>query len=203
MTVTGPRLLACGALALALSAAAPAPAPAPKGGGGSVSALRSHDTNAPVDFTADRIELQDRADRVVLTGNVHIVQADMTMNAPRVTVAYTRAGTTDVQRMDASGGVVVQNPTQTARGSIGIYDLQKHLITLLGAVSLTQAANVVHGNRLVIDLTTGRATVDGSAVSGSAPGTTSTGGGRVSGRFTVPQRDKTAAPASAPAKPKG
>lgn len=190
MTASGPFLFAFGALALALSAPAQAAAPA----SGPASTLRGHDSNAPVDFTADRIELQDRADRVVLSGNVQIVQGDMRMNAPRVTVAYTRAGTTDVQRMDASGGVVVQNPTQTARGSIGIYDLQKRIITMLGSVSLTQAANVVRGNRLMIDLTTGRATVDGSAVGGSAPGANSQGG-RVSGRFTVPKRDK---PAAAP-----
>lgn len=190
MTASGPFLFASAALVLVLSAPAQAAAPA----SGPASALRGHDSNAPVDFTADRIELQDRADRVVLSGNVQIVQGDMRMNAPRVTVAYTRAGTTDVQRMDASGGVVVQNPTQTARGSIGIYDLQKRIITLLGSVSLTQAANVVRGNRLMIDLATGRATVDGSAVGGSAAGAASQGG-RVSGRFTVPQREK---PAAAP-----
>jgi lipopolysaccharide export system protein LptA len=40
----------------------------------------------------------------------------------------------------------------------------------------------------VINLGSGRAVVDGSAV-GGAPGTTSSGrGGRVTGRFSVPQR---------------
>jgi len=172
-------LFPCAALALVLLGAGSA-----AGQGGSM--LRGHDTNAPVDFSADRIELQDRADRVLLSGNVGVRQGDMTMRAARMTVAYTRAGSTDVNRLDASGGVVVTSPTQTARGNIAIYDLDHRLITMLGGVTLTQGANVVRGARLVIDLDSGRASVDGSAVGGSAGAAQS--GGRVTGRFTVPPR---------------
>jgi len=182
MTSLASRLCACGALALGLLVTAPAI-------GQTSSSLRNHDTNAPVDFSADRIELQDRADRVLLTGNVHVRQGDMTMDSARMTVAYTRAGTTEVNRLDASGGVVVQSPTETARGAIAIYDLDRRLITMLGNVTLTQGANVVRGARLVIDLDSGRASVDGNAVAGTTGGSGQQGG-RVSGRFTVPQRGK-------------
>ena len=57
----------------------------------SVSALKGHNTNAPVDVNADRIEVQDRADRAVFSGNVHVVQAEMTLDTPRLTVAYSSA----------------------------------------------------------------------------------------------------------------
>ena len=40
-----------------------------------VSALKGHNSNAPVDVTADRIEVQDRADRAMFTGNVHVTTA--------------------------------------------------------------------------------------------------------------------------------
>jgi lipopolysaccharide export system protein LptA len=183
MTRFALRLSVCGALALSLPGAGSALAQ------GNSPMLRGHDTNAPVDFSADRIELQDRADRVLLTGNVAVRQGDMTMSAARMTVAYTRAGTTDVNRLDASGGVVVNSPTQTARGSIAIYDLDHRLITMLGGVTLTQGANVVRGARLVIDLDSGRASVDGSPVAGNA----AQAGGRVTGRFTVPPRNKATA----------
>ena len=33
-----------------------------------VSALKGHNTNAPVDVTAERIEVQERADRAVFSG---------------------------------------------------------------------------------------------------------------------------------------
>src|SRR3546814_5853645 len=38
--------------------------------GADAQVLKNHDSNAPVNFTADRIEVQDRADRVVVSGNV-------------------------------------------------------------------------------------------------------------------------------------
>ena len=39
-----------------------------QGGTADAQVLRGHNTNAPVDFAADRIEVQDRQDRVVHDG---------------------------------------------------------------------------------------------------------------------------------------
>jgi lipopolysaccharide export system protein LptA len=171
------------ALILPLLAASAAPA----FGQAAVSALKGHDSNAPVDVAADRIELQDRADRAVLTGNVNVKQGDLNLTAQRLTVAYTRAGGTQIQRLDAAGGVTVRSPSETARGEFAIYDLNRRLITMLGGVVLVRGESEVRGGRLVIDLNSGRATVDGSAVGGGGAGTRAQGG-RVTGRFTVPQR---------------
>lgn len=152
-----------------------------------ISALKGHNSNAPVDVSADRIEVQDRADRAVFVGNVHAVQQDLTLDTPRLTVAYT-GGTggnnVQIQRLDASGGVVVKSPSETAKGDIGIYDLDRKLITLIGNVQLNRQDNQVNGQRLVIDLDSGRAVVDGGP-----PGVNSSGG-RVTGHFTVPQRQQ-------------
>jgi lipopolysaccharide export system protein LptA len=158
-----------------------------------VSLLRGHDSNAPVDVTSDRIEVQDRADRAIFVGNVHAVQGDLTMDAARMTVAYSRGtgpnSDPQIQRIDASGGVTVISPSERAKGSFGIYDLNRRIITLIGGVSLVRGGNAVNGARLVIDLNSGRSTVDGSAVGGT---TTGAKGGRVTGRFTVPQRTQAA-----------
>ena len=154
---------------------------------GSVSALKGHNTNAPVDVSSDRIEVQDRADRAVFSGNVHAVQAEMTLDTPRLTVAYSNApagGNTQIQRLDAAGGVTVRSPSETAKGDFGIYDLNRKLITLIGNVQLTQKQNQINGARLVIDLDSGRAVVDGGP-----PGVNSSGG-RVTGHFVVPQRQQ-------------
>jgi lipopolysaccharide export system protein LptA len=147
-----------------------------------VSALKGHNSRAPVDVAADRIELQDRSDRALMSGNVEITQGDLKLTAPRVVVAYTRAGGTEIQRLDASGGVTVTSPSETAKSQFAIYDFDRRLITMLGGVSLNRSGSNVNGGRLVIDLNTGRAAVDGSAV-----GSTKSGG-RVTGRFTVPDR---------------
>ena len=160
-----------------------------------ISALKGHNSNAPVDVTADRIEVQDRADRAMFVGNVHVTQAEMTLDTARLTVAYSGspAGTSSnsgggngvqIRRLDAAGGVVVRSPSETAKGDFGIYDLDRKLITLIGNVQLNRDQNQVNGSRLVIDLDSGRAVIDGGP-----PGVNQSGG-RVSGHFTVPQRGK-------------
>jgi lipopolysaccharide export system protein LptA len=174
-----------------------------------VSALKGHNSNAPVDVTADRIEVQDRADRAIFVGNVHATQAELTLDTDRLTVAYSNKPTASpaqppagsgstapgnnvqIHRLDAAGGVVVHSPTETAKGDFGIYDLDHKLITVIGNVRLTQGQNIVNGQRLVINLDTGRAVVDGGP-----PGVNSSGG-RVSGHFSVPQKTSIA-PTTAP-----
>ncbi len=154
--------------------------------GQGTSSLKGHDTNAPVDFDADRLEVQDRADRAVLSGNVVVRQGPLTLNAARINVAYTSTAGIEVDRIDASGGVTVRSPSETARGQFAVYDINRRLITMVGNVTLLRGTNEVRGGRLVIDLTTGRATMDGG--SAGRGGTASATGGRVTGRFTVPQR---------------
>ncbi len=211
LLLLAPGLLAPGLLGLGLlglgsaaaadpRAAAPAPPPAPAPRAVPAGVLARHDSNAPVDVDADRIEVQDRADRAIFSGNVRARQADMTLTAARITVAYTKppagaapgkGGDPQIQRMDATGAVVVTNPTERATGDYAIYDLDRKLVTMLGNVVLTRAGNVVRGGRAVLDLNTNRATVDGSSVGGGA---SAAPGGRVSGRFTVPQRATAAKP---------
>lgn len=153
-------------------------------------ALANHNSNAPVDFAANSIEVQDRADRVVVSGNVRVTQAGLVLTAQRMTVAYTRSGGTDVNRLDATGGVTVVKGDETAKGNVAIYDLDRRLITMVGNVELRQRGNHLRGGRLVIDLTSGRATVDGRGAARGPDGNPVQGGtgGRVTGTFTVPER---------------
>ncbi len=147
--------------------------------------LSGHDTSAPVDFSADRIEVQDRADRVVVAGNVLVTQAGLNLSAARLTVAYHDSNGIEIDRLDASGGVTVTRGNERARGDVAIYDLNRRIITMIGHVQLNQGTNRLTGGRLVIDLASGRTTVDGSST--SAPGTTTASDGRVTGTFRVRQ----------------
>lgn len=145
--------------------------------------IRNHDSNAPIDFSAAASELQDRADRVVLSGGVTVTQAGLSLKANRLTAAYTNAGGVDVNRLDATGGVTITKDDLRATSNSAIYDLDSSLITLIGNVNLVQGSNRLTGGRLVIDLNSGRSTING----GAAIGTTN-GGGRVTGTFSVPKR---------------
>ncbi len=150
--------------------------------GAPVSALKGHDSDAPVDVTADRLEVQDRIDRAVFAGNVTARQGTLTLQTARLTIAYSSGDGIQIDRLDASGGVVVTSPSETARGNFAVYDLDRKLITLVGDVRLARQGSTLSGSRLLIDLQTGRAVIDGGA-----PGVGQSGG-RVTGRFTVPQR---------------
>lgn len=152
-------------------------------------ALKGHDSNAPVDVNADHLVVQDRQDRAVFEGHVKVRQGGLALDAERLTVAYNKVGgaSPQIDRLDAQGGVTVASADQTAHSDVAIYDLNRKLITMIGGVDLQQGANNIKGGRLVIDLSTGRSVIDGSAVSG-ANGASQGDGGRVTGHFTVPQR---------------
>ncbi len=150
----------------------------------SAQGIANHNSDAPVNYLADRIEVQDKAKRVVLSGNVDISQTDLRLRAARTTVAYTDAGGIQIDRIDATGGVQVTRGNENARGDVAVYDFSSKIITMTGNVALRRGSDTLNGGRLVIDLESGLSSVDGRAGSGSGAG-----GGRVSGTFKVRERD--------------
>lgn len=134
-----------------------------------------HNTNAPVDYAADRIELQDKQNRVVLSGNVDVHQGELRLQAARSVVNFTNVGSLQIQRITASGGVVVTRDDETATGDVGIYDFNQKIITMSGNATLKRGnGDTLHGGRFVIDLKSG---------------VSSASGGRVSGTFSVPKKN--------------
>jgi len=148
--------------------------------------IAGFNANQPVNYAADRIELQDRQNRLVLAGDVVITQGDLRLTAQRTTVAYTDAGGLQIQRIDATGGVVVTRGSERAQGQTGVYDFNRRIIVLSGGVALRRGSDTLNGGRLTIDLESGRSSVDGSAA--TAPGTETAPSGRVSGTFSVPEQ---------------
>ena len=144
-------------------------------------AIAGFNSNQPVSYAADRIELQDRQNRVVLSGDVVITQGDLRLTAGRTTVSYTDAGTLRIQRIDATGGVVVTRGGERAQGNAGVYDFNRRVIVLSGGVALRRGGDTLNGGRLTIDLNSGLSSVDGTGATGPQ-GTR----GRVTGTFSVP-----------------
>ncbi|WAT17017.1 OstA family protein [Aurantiacibacter sp. MUD11] len=145
--------------------------------------IAGFNSNQPVNYAADRIELQDRQNRVVLSGNVEIRQGDLRMTAQRTTVAYTDTGTLRIQRIDATGGVTVTRGNERASGAAAVYDFNRRVIIMSGGVALRRGGDTLDGGRLVIDLNSGVSSVDGS--SSRADENT----GRVTGTFAVPDQE--------------
>ena len=135
-------------------------------------------SKAPIAIDADQLQVFDKEQRAVYTGNVVVVQGETTMKAAHMTVYYERAnqdqqpvepgtanpGGAALRRVEAKGGVVITSKDQIAKGDNGILDRENDRMILTGNVSLSQGDNITRGERLFYNLTTGIATIEGGRV---------------------------------------
>jgi lipopolysaccharide export system protein LptA len=77
-------------------------------------------------------------------------------------------GSSSIKRLEARGSVVVTQKDQIVTGETAVFDTKSNLVTMLGGVVLTQGKNVLRGDRLMVDMTTGvsRVESDGGRVQG-------------------------------------
>lgn len=129
------------------------------------------DPNAPYDVTSDRLDVDDNAKTALFTGDVVTVQGNFTIQSEEMTAYYT--GRTGLGASDdkAKSGAslthirakksvsVVSKDGQKASGDWAEVDVKTNLATLGGNVVLTQGKNIVRGTKLLIDMTTGQATI--------------------------------------------
>jgi lipopolysaccharide export system protein LptA len=146
----------------------------------------SQNRNEPINITAVSLEVRDKEKMATFIDKVKVIQGDTTLeckkllvfydeevtpvsNTARATPAAARpaaqgpalgGGNQQVRRLEAKGGVVVTQKDQVAVGDEGIYDTKTNSMTLIGNVIVTQGANVIKGDRLWVDLETGRSTVE-------------------------------------------
>lgn len=163
-------------------------------GAGSGQAQIVGDSNAPIDITANNLELIDAQRVQIWRGAVEAVQGQNRLrttelrvfHAPKAGARPSTGGNAqlgdwgEAQRMVAEGDVYFVTPDTIARGTRGDYDLVRDVITITGDVILTRGENVLRGDRLVIDVASGRSTMESAT-----PGR---GNQRVRGVFYPEQR---------------
>ncbi|MBU6458960.1 MAG: LPS ABC transporter substrate-binding protein LptA [Bradyrhizobium sp.] len=69
-------------------------------------------------------------------------------------------GASSIKRLEARGNVVVTQKDQVVTGKTAVFDTKTNLITMVGGVILTQGRNVLRGDRLMVDMTTGVSRVE-------------------------------------------
>ena len=145
-------------------------------------------TEQPIEITADQLEVQQDRRLAIFRGNVLAIQGTMRLRAARLVVHYrpTKKGgsaESGISSIEASGRVFFSTAEETAEGDSGVYDVDGGIVTLDRNVVLTRGDNVIRGNRLVLNLETGRSKVEGApAASGK--------GGRVRGLFVPRKKPK-------------
>lgn len=144
----------------------------------------SHNTDLPIEITADTLEVRQSENLAIFRGQVDAVQGDMLLRADVLVVHYREERSDDdqlgVSRIDVDGNVFVSSPEETAQGESGVYDVDKAVINLHGDVVLTQGENIIKGDAVEMNLETGESRVISDA--GASPE-------RVRGLF-VPQKKK-------------
>ena len=165
-------LIAAASNALAQGAANPSAA-----NKGQSNALQgfSENRNKPVQIEAASLEVRDKDKRATFTGNVKVVQGDTMMQSKSLIVYYEQpdtpgtmkaaqpgpGGSQSISKLDATGGVKVTQKDQIATGDTAHFDMRANTVTLIGNVKVIQGKNVMQGDRLVVDMTSGISRVEG------------------------------------------
>jgi lipopolysaccharide export system protein LptA len=150
----------------------------------------STDSNAPIDIEADTLEVLDAEQVAIFRGNVKAVQGDMTLRSKTLHVSYTgdegmQDSCTEITRIRAEGPVIITTKEdQTSTSDWALFDVKSQTVTIGGNVVLSQGENVIKGDRLVIDLKTGRSRFE------NPDDVASDGRKRVKGLFMPQQDDK-------------
>ena len=119
----------------------------------------------------------------IFTGNVDAVQGELSLRADVLKVHYTtdENGENSISKIEAENNVFISSPVETAQGDRGIYDVDSEKMYLFGSVVLTRGQNVIKGDRMELDLATGKSKVESA-------GTASGGQERVKAIF-VPKSE--------------
>jgi lipopolysaccharide export system protein LptA len=187
MTHFSSRSLAATAFALALIASSGACAQSAVSGVPNAMQGFSQNRDQPIQIEAASLEMRDKKKEATFSGNVKVVQGDTTMTSKSLVVFYDSGpaaaapapanakaaktaplpaaspgpgGSSSIRKLEAKGSVVVTQKDQTVTGDSAIFDTRANLITMAGGVVLTQCKNVLRGERLLVDMTTGVSRVE-------------------------------------------
>ena len=174
----------------------------------------SQNRDQPIQIEAASLEMHDKKKEATFSGNVKVVQGDTTMTSKTLVVFYESGGSastapaakgstksapiqsatpgpggsSSIKRLAAPGNVVVTQKDQVVTGETAVFDTKSNLVTMLGGVVLTQCKNVLKGDRLIVDMTTGVSRVESDS-------------GKVQGLFINQQGCNGQAAGSAPQSP--
>jgi lipopolysaccharide export system protein LptA len=180
------RHLAAAAFAFALIASGGACAQSAVSGVPNAMQGFSQNRDQPIQIEAASLEMRDKKKEATFSGNVKVVQGDTTMTAKSLVVFYDSGpaaapapanakaaktaplpaaspgpgGSSSIRKLEAKGSVVVTQKDQVVTGESAIFDTRANLITMAGGVVLTQCKNVLRGDRLLVDMTTGVSRVE-------------------------------------------
>jgi lipopolysaccharide export system protein LptA len=116
--------------------------------------------DAPIEISADSLAVDQDSGEAIFTGTVIIGQGDLRISAATVQVIYSDEQG-KISRFLADGGVTFVTASEAAEASSAIYDLDGETLTLTGNVLLTQGNSALTADRMMINIDTGAARMEG------------------------------------------
>lgn len=118
----------------------------------------------PIQIESDQLEIKEQEKMAVFQGNVSVIQGTTSLKSGHMIVHYKSggksmaAGNTDIERIDLSGGVLLNSGTQQATGDTGSFEMASQVFILEGKqVVLSDQQNVFVGCKLTVHANTGEA----------------------------------------------
>ncbi|MGB3147358.1 MAG: lipopolysaccharide transport periplasmic protein LptA [Paracoccaceae bacterium] len=115
----------------------------------------------PVEITADSLTVDQEGGKATFVGHVVVIQGELKLVSDRLVAEYLTGDRSKIDHMVATGNVLLSTPAEAAEAETADYFLTNSTIELRGNVLLTQGANVMSGEKLVVDIKTGLGRMDG------------------------------------------
>ncbi len=123
-----------------------------------------------VDISADSMELREKENKAIFTGNVDAKRGKVKLTSDRLVVDYrevTRKNgskKTEVRFLNASGNVTIISGKQTIKSNKARMDVKANRAVVTGNVTVLQGKTKLNGNKLFLNLTTGQSRMEGGRV---------------------------------------
>ncbi|MGB7319408.1 MAG: LptA/OstA family protein [Planktotalea sp.] len=121
---------------------------------------REQNTDAPIDVTSAQLAIDENANTALFTGDVVVVQDNMTLYAPWVKVFYLE-DQSGISHMHAKDGVTLIQGEEAAESETADYSLKDDVIIMSGDVLVTQKLSAIAADKMTIQLEDGTALMTG------------------------------------------
>ncbi len=118
------------------------------------------DTSAPVEVSADNLDVNQNTGSATLTGNVLVGQGAMRLSASVVQIVYS-ADRSQISKLKASGKVTLVSGQDAAEAAQAEYDVNSGVIVLSGNVLLVQGVSAITADKMRVDTNSGTARMEG------------------------------------------
>ena len=115
-------------------------------------------SSAPIDVSAERLDVDDKAGTAIFSGQVVVKRDDMTIHAEKLTL-YRDSKTQQVERIEASGGVRVVQLDRVGTAREALFNQLEETLVLTGEASVRQGQNLVTGDEIILYLKENRSLV--------------------------------------------